>query len=116
MPQQLLLVNERDVRQRFELTYDEAHTLLESGAAFFCLADTIKLEEDGSIPVGHPFIAIHAALGNEETRYQMFVNALTQFRTEDSGVVAHVEPEDLNPFTGKVVKVVTPPKGGAEQN
>ena len=115
MAQKILLVNEFYNRERFELTAAEARQLLNMGAAFFCLADTLLLEDSGPSPVGEPFIAIHAGLGEEATRYEMFVSAISESRAEDLGL-KRVEAEDLNPFTGRIVKVVAPPRGGPEQN
>ena len=114
MAQKVLLVNEWDTRERFELTVDEAHQLLDVGAAFFCLADTIYLEENGSVPVGEPFIALHAqgSLGGSRA-YEAFVASISEYRGLPN---AKVGPEDLNPFTGKLLKMVAPPKNGPEQN
>jgi hypothetical protein len=107
VPQKILLVNERDTDDRFEVTEEEARTLLNSNVGFFCLGDTLYLEGE----LG-PVIVIHAGIGEEATRYDMFVAAITEIRAEGASGTA----KDRNPFTGKIVQIVAPPKGGVEQN
>jgi hypothetical protein len=108
LTQKILLVNELNTREQFELTQMEARLLLNSGAGIFCLGDTIHLESE----LGEPVIVIHAGLGEESTRYEMFLAAISEVRAEDAGGTA----EDRNPFTGKILQIVAPPKGGPEQN
>lgn len=108
MAQKVLLVNEYDTRQRFELTYNEAHDLIEAKAVFFCLADTVALEEK----VGYAFIAVHAAVDTRDA-YSQFVEVIESVRKDPTKSAGY---DDVNPMTGRRMNILTLPKSPPDLN
>lgn len=106
----ILLVNEYDTREQFEVTEEEAHDMLDYKVVFFCLADTIFLESNGAAPVGEPLIALHPSLKTREA-FEEYKEAIEEVR---SGLAEQDEPLlEINPLTGKrdgILKIVAKAK------
>jgi hypothetical protein len=106
----IFLVNEYDTREKFELTKDEATQLLQIDAILVCFSDTERLSENG--PVSG--ICFHPAIDGPAV-YAQYLETIREYR-EIYGPNGKAAPEDRNPFTGKVMTIIAPPKDGPEQN
>lgn len=110
----ILLVNAYNTQQTFPITQNEAEQLLEVKAVDLCLRDSERIENR----TGASTIALHPTIDGPDV-FAQFVETLTEYRTlfnADGSPKGAPAIEDTNPFTGKVMRIVAPPKDGVELN
>ncbi len=115
----ILLVNAYNTQQAFAITQNEAEQLLEVRAVDLCLRDSERLEKAASASgwTGS-FIALHPTIDGPDV-FAQFVETLNEYRTlfnADGTPKGAPAVKDVNPFTGRVMQIVAPPKDGVELN